>query len=653
MRLMIATVLLLSGAPLAAQIATPERPVTEPQSLNSPVNPEARAVPLEDIGNSRNVGSVTWSADGKYVFVSTNLTGRYNIWRTDAAGSWPLQITQSDESQGGLAASRDGKWLYFTQDQGGNEYFDLYRVPTSGGSVERVTNTPEISERALVPGGADGLIALSVKKQGEAQSNLAVLGTDGTVRVLTAEADPDFEWSPRLWADGGKTIYANREKVDSTTTEVWRVDVASGATTKMLAEKDTIFRVMDVSADGAWLAVTTDVTIGRPRAGLYNPATRQWKWPKPIVWDQSAIRFTRDGKALLVENSEDMRTILVRHDIATGAETPLKLPAGLNFTTGNDARSPDGRSLLVVNMAANVTGELNRHDLTDDSVTPLTRLAVASLQPEALAASQMVTYKSFDGTLISALVTMPANLKRDGGNPAIVLPHGGPTGKTDDYFDEIAAALASRGYIIIAPNFRGSTGYGKDFQAANYNDLGGGDLKDVIAAKQFLVQSGYVDPNRTGIFGGSYGGFMTLMAIGKAPDEFAAAVQFFGIINWRTMYRDMDEVLKAYLRSLMGTPEENPEGYDRASPLSYIANAKAPLLTIQGENDIRVPRGQAQEVNDILKAKGSTVETVYYPAEGHGFRKRENQLDSLSRTVDWFDRYLKPQTAQSTRAASQ
>lgn len=646
MRSIIVTVLLLSASPLAAQIATPERPVTDPKAIESPINPEARAVPLEDIGNSRSVGGVTWSADGEHVFLSTNLTGRYNIWRVDADGGWPLQMTQSDDSQGGLAASRDGKWLYFTQDNGGDEYYDLYRVPTSGGAVERVTATPDLSERAMVPGGTDGRIALSVKKKSEAQSNLAVLSPDGTVRVLTAEGDPDFEWSPRLWADGGQTIFANREKIDATTTEIWRVDVASGKATKVLGQDGTIFRVMDVSADGEWLAVTTDVEIGRPRAGLFNLKTRKWRWLKPIVWDQSALRFTRDGKALLVESSDDLRSTLVRFDLATGAETALKLPTGINYTTGNDPRSPDGKSLLVVNMAANVAGELNRYDLASDTVTPITQLALASLRPEALAGSQMVTYTSFDGTRISALVTMPANLKRDGSNPAIVIPHGGPTGKTDDYFDDIAAALASRGFIIIAPNFRGSTGYGKAFQAANYDDMGGGDLTDVIAAKQFLVQSGYVDPKRVGIFGGSYGGFMTLMAIGKAPDEFAAGVQWFGIINWRTMYRDMDEVLKAYLRSLMGTPEENPEGYDRASPLTYLANAKAPLLTIQGDNDIRVPRGQAQEVDDILKAKGNTVETVFYPAEGHGFRKRENQLDSLKRTVEWFERYLKPAAAK-------
>ncbi|MFO6447189.1 alpha/beta fold hydrolase [Erythrobacter sp. NE805] len=632
-------------APLAAQIATPERPVTDPKTLTSPVNPEARAVPLEDIGSSRTAASVAWSVDGEHIFLSTNLTGRFNIWRTDAAGSWPLQLTQSDEAQGGLAASPDGKWLYFQQDKGGNEYHDIYRVPVGGGAVEQITRTPDIAERGLVPGGAGGLMALSVKNRNDGQANLAVLAPDGTVRVLTREADPAFAWAPQVWADDGKTIYANREKVDSSTSEVWRVDVATGKATRVLGAEGTIFALADVSPDGEWLAVTTDTAIGRARAGLYNLASGRWTWLKPTPWEQSAIRFTRDGTALLVESSDDMRTALERYDLATGAQTPLKLPAGLNFASGRDARSPDGRALLVTNMGANVAGEISRYDLATGSLSRVTNLAVASLRPEALATSQMVTYKSFDGTLISALVTMPANLKRDGSNPAIVFPHGGPTGQSVDSFSPYAAALASRGYVVIQPNFRGSTGYGKAFQAANYDDLGGGDLKDTIEAKRFLVASGYVDPQRVGIFGGSYGGFMTLMAIGKAPDEFAAAVQWFGIINWRSMYRDQDEFTKSYQRTLMGTPEDNPEGYDRASPLTYLARAKAPLLSLQGENDIRVPRGQAQEVADILAAKGNVVETVFYPAEGHGFRKRENQIDSLRRTVEWFDTHLKPQPA--------
>ena len=295
---------------------------------------------------------------------------------------------------------------------------------------------------------------------------------------------------------------------------------------------------------------------------------------------------------------------------------------------------------------ADSPANLYLYDLAAGTARPATQLAIASLQPAALPKSDVVTYKSFDGTLISAIVTMPANLKRDGSNPAIVLPHGGPTGQAQDGYSRYATAFASRGYVVIQPNFRGSTGYGKAFQDGNVKDLGGADLKDTVAAKHFLVDSGYVDAKRVGIFGGSYGGFMTLMAIGRAPDEFAAAVQWFGIINWRTMYRDQDEELKAYQRSLLGTPESDPKVYDAASPLTYIRAAKAPLLTIQGENDIRVPRGQAQDVHDILKAKGNVVETIFYPAEGHGFQKKENQLDTLTRTVAWFDTYLKPSSAR-------
>ena len=131
--------------------------------------------------------------------------------------------------------------------------------------------------------------------------------------------------------------------------------------------------------------------------------------------------------------------------------------------------------------------------------------------------SQIVHYKSFDGKIITALLWVPFNLKRDGSSPALVLPHGGPTGQMVDSRNTKVAALTSRGYICIAPNPCGSTGYGLDFQKANFQDLGGGDLKDAIAGVEFLKATGYVDPSKIGITGGSYGGFLTLMAIGKAP----------------------------------------------------------------------------------------------------------------------------------------
>ncbi|HEY0564752.1 MAG TPA: S9 family peptidase, partial [Terriglobales bacterium] len=255
--------------------------------------------------------------------------------------------------------------------------------------------------------------------------------------------------------------------------------------------------------------------------------------------------------------------------------------------------------------------------------------------------SQIVHYKTFDGKMISALLWMPFNLKRDGSNPAVVLPHGGPTGQTVDSFSSGALALASRGYICIAPNVRGSTGYGFAFQKANYQDLGEGDLKDELAGVDFLKATGYVDAKKVGIAGGSYGGFMTLMAIGKAPDVWGAAVEEYGIIDWMTMVEHSDPYLQQYIKSLLGDPVKDKGVYEAASPIKYIRDEKAPLLVLQGENDIRVPKEEAEQVVKILQQAGKTVDAKYYPAEGHGFEKRENQIDALTRLVGWFDKYLK------------
>src|SRR5947209_19519045 len=141
---------LLFAAPTFAAIPTPTRPVTDPRSIVSPADPQAAPVPIDDLVFSRGALDAAWSADGRQLFVSTNLTGRYNIWRMDSDGSWPVQLTQSDDNQAGFAVSPDGRTLYFTQDKGGNEQYDIYAVPTQGGAVRNLTNTPDLREPGLL-----------------------------------------------------------------------------------------------------------------------------------------------------------------------------------------------------------------------------------------------------------------------------------------------------------------------------------------------------------------------------------------------------------------------------------------------------------------------------------------------------------------------
>jgi len=633
--------LLVSTAAVAA-IATPERPITDPKSLVSPTDPQAVPVPIDDLVFSRGVGDAAWSADGRQLFVSTNLTGRYNIWRMDASGSWPVQLTESDDTQSGFAVSPDGKTLYYTQDKGGNEQDDIYAVPTSGGAPRDVTNTPDIRENGLLMAPDGRAMALSTKRTGEGQINLAVMDlATGQVRPLTHEADPQWDWNAVAWTDGGKSLIANRGFVGGSAGEVWKIDVATGKATKLLGKPNVVYTASDATRDGSVVALTTNEGTHQLHGAVYAPATGAIRTLKTTAWEQSSGAISPDGRSMIVETGENGRQILELVDLPSLGEHPLAMPIGVNGTIGTQPFTPDSRRLLVLHSGGDTPGEIQAFDIASGRMTQLTHLAMASLDPEHLPKSRIVTYKSFDETLISAVVTMPFNLKRDGSNPAVVFPHGGPTGQVNDSFNRYATALASRGYVVIQPNVRGSTGYGLAFQKANYQDVGGGDLKDEIAGKKFLVDSGYVDPKRVGIFGGSYGGFMTLMAIGRTPNEFAAAVDLFGIIDWRTMWQHEDALLQAYQKSLLGSPDQYPKVYDATSPLTYIDAVKAPLLVQQGENDIRVPPGQAKQVIAALKKKGNIVDSVFYPEEGHGFYKREHQQDSLQRMVDWFDKYLK------------
>lgn len=170
---------------------------------------------------------------------------------------------------------------------------------------------------------------------------------------------------------------------------------------------------------------------------------------------------------------------------------------------------------------------------------------------------------------------------------------------------------------------KGSTGYGLAFELANHKDLGGGDLQDEVYAARFMSDTGYVSAKRIGITGGSYGGYMTLMAIGKTPGLWTAAVEEYGIINWFTMYQHEDPSLQAYQKSIIGDPVHDRKVYEDDSPITFIRQAKTPLLVLQGDNDIRVPKEEAEQIVDILEKAGTVVAAHYYPNEGHGFAKRE------------------------------
>ena len=619
----------------------PPRSLTDPMSLQSPASANAAPVPLVDFFDFKTGSDASFTPDGKSIVFSSNISGRLNLWSVPASGGAPTQISKSDDRQTGSVNTPDGR-VIFQSDKAGAEIYDLYAVPLAGGAPVNLTRSDDISETGPKLSRDGKLLAFNHRLKSEPADNVAVMDlASGAVRLLTHEASKDYSWQVVGFTADGRTLIADRADFNQTQGAVYAIDVATGVA-KALTPSTGLIVASDIRGAGDKAAVTFEVG-GARQAGLLDIASGKVTPLKADVWEQESGDFTPDGGTVVFSSNVDGRETLFGYDVATGAVRALPFPPGLNLPASPSQQgfSPDGSKMLAVHQSGNAPVDLWVADLKAGSAKPLHAFGSAALGPDRLPPSQLVHYKSADGTVISAFMWLPFNLKRDSHAPGVVYPHGGPTGQTVDRFDRTALALASRGYVVIAPNPRGSSGYGRAFQDGNLKDLGGGDLEDEVAAKRFIVASGYVDAGKVGITGGSYGGYMTLMAVGKTPTEWAAAVEQYGIIDWAHMYATEGPPLQAYQRGLLGTPDANPEIYKATSPLTFIHQERAPLLVLQGDNDMRVPRTQAEQVVATLKADGRTVDVHFYANEGHGFVKRENQIDALTRLVAWFDKYLK------------
>ncbi|MEI6459245.1 MAG: prolyl oligopeptidase family serine peptidase [Pseudomonadota bacterium] len=621
----------------------PARALTDPKSIVSPAGSGPAARPLADFFKSAASWTAVLSGDGRSLIYSSDESGRLNLWRAPLEGAGAaVQITHAEDRQFVTAATRDGRWVLFQSDVGGREMYDLYAVSPAGGKPVNLTQTPGASDTAAVVAADNRTVAFSSRLEKAPATNLAVLDlVTHKARVLTQEKDPTRMWSAVAFSSDSKTLIANNQDVTRSQGEIYRVDLATGKTSKVLVQgaKGKV-SAADLSPDGKWLAANVETAAGESNAALVELASGKMRWLKPDPWEQAAVRFSPDGQDVLVRSNVDGRDVVYLAAIAGGEAREVPLPPGLSSDWFGllPAFTPDGARLVFPHESGSEPLEYWVQDLKSGPGRPITRLS--SLETKTLPRTRIVHYPSADGTIISAVLWIPNGVARNGHARGVVYPHGGPTGQTRDGFDRTPLALADRGFFVIAPNPRGSTGYGRAFMEANKRDLGGGDLEDEVAAAKFLTDTGYVDAHRIGITGGSYGGYMTLMAIGKTPEVWSAAVDEYGIVNWVSMYAHGSPQLRLYQAALIGTPERDKDVYTKTSPLTYLGNAKAPLLVLQGDTDIRVPREESEQIVAFLKAHGRTVEGHYYAEEGHGFMKRENQIDAMQRTIAWFERYL-------------
>ncbi len=631
---------LLTAVSFAQQPATALKAVTDPKALVSTNVSDLTNYDLSKFFMTRTVGDSSWSPDGKKVVVVTNISGRHNLWVVPAAGGWPQQLTISDQRQRNPSWSPDGQWIAFQSDKDGNEQWDIFVVSPKNGDVVNLTNSPAVSEESPTWQPHGRLLAIMVRPKDSAAAEVATLDVlTHRVRKITDNTPKDRFNSDPIWSPDGKQIAYTQELATGKDSNVFVADIATGKSTNLTPHTgEHLFAASSWSPDGKTLLISSDAANGFRNIALLNVTSKQILWLTKDKWESKTGNFSHDGRQLTWTTNLDGNQNIVVYDLATKRASTLPLKAGVNSLAGSEtAFSKDGRQLLYEHSGPDSPGDLWVYTFAARPAHQLTNSMVAGLRSEDMVAPTLVRYPSRDGKFqISAFVYMPHNIIKNAQYPALVYVHGGPTSQFDNSFNPFVQYIANQGYIVIAPNYRGSRGYGKQFQQANLFDMGGGDLQDVISAAEFIKQNGYVNPKKIILTGRSYGGYLTMMGLTKAPEMWAAGVAGVPFVNWFTEVQNEDPVLREGDYATMGDPVKNKALWEDRSPVNFIQQIKAPLLILAAGNDPRCPKSEAQQVADAIRKNGGTVQLKIYEDEGHVFGRMENTLDSYKRISDFL-----------------
>jgi dipeptidyl aminopeptidase/acylaminoacyl peptidase len=649
-------------AEVAAQTLPAPQAITDPKLISSKPNAqvEPRGLTIEKLYMTRQVGRATWSPDGKSIAFVSNTSGRNNLWLVPAEGGWPVQLTVSDQRQTAPAWSPDGKWIAYQSDYDGDEQWDIFLVSPKTGKVVNLTQTREIAELNPTWSPDGRYLAYEVKPKTSAAYEIDVYDmVMREVKHLTTNTPQDKSNSGIIWSKNGKLIVYTQEQAKGTDSNIFIADVATGKSTlltphegeqryyandfALLSVKDAeTVLVTSNAANGYENIGLLDIGIGGAQGGYLLP--EKIRWLTHDKWEIRGGEFSPDGKHLTFSANVDGNEDIYLHDLATGKSTPLPIPKGVNEPWGgHSAFTKDGERLLYNHNGPTAPGDLWVYTLATGKSHQVTHSLVAGVRSEDMVEPYLVHYPSRDGKwTISAFLYVPFNMARNGQNAAIVYIHGGPTSQTVNSFNRFVQFAANQGYMVLAPNYRGSTGYGKEFQQANLFDMGGGDLQDVLAGVDWIKQTGHLDPKKIAVMGGSYGGYLSMMAVTKAPDVWAAGVPIVPFVNWFTEIENEDPVLQQSDLATMGDVVKNKALYEDRSPINFIDQIKAPLLLLAGGHDPRCPKSETQQVVDAIKKRGGTVDSKVYENEGHGFARVENQIDAYKRVADFLLAHVVP-----------
>ncbi len=583
-----------------------------------------------------------FSADGSAVLTTWDKTGVFNAYAMPLDGSEPQAITTS-QSNATFAESffpKDDRVL-FSADQGGNELDHVY-VRESDGSVRDLTPGEKV-KAAFAGWSADGSVFYVSSNERDARSfDLYAYKADGYERRMVFQNDealqiaamsPDGRWlafvKPRTSAD--TDIYVSDLQADDTAPKLVTAH-----------EGNISYQVFTFSPDSKRLIFGTDEYGEWREAWSHDLASGEKARYFVADWDVSFISFSQSGQYRVTGVNADAKTQVEVTSVKTGKA--LVLPPLPDGDIANVRFSPDDAMMAFRLTSDRAPANIFVADLRAGSVRKLTETLNPAIAPEDLVSSQVVRYESFDGLNIPSILYKPHQASADTPVPALVWVHGGPGGQSRVGYSATIQHLVNHGYAILAANNRGSSGYGKTFFHMDDKNHGEKDLQDIVYGERYLAGLDWVDGDKIGVIGGSYGGFMVAAALAFEPEVFKVGIDIFGVTNWVRTLKSIPPWWESFKESLydeMGDPATDEERHRRISPLFHADKIVRPLLVVQGANDPRVLQVESDELVAKVRANGVPVEYIVFPDEGHGFLKRANRITASNAYVAFLNKHLK------------
>lgn len=576
---------------------------------------------LLKIPNVETESGFDLSPDGSTLAYSSNPGGIWEIFLFRLDANQPAtQVTQGEGAKFAPRWAPDGSSLVYLVDLDGSENYDIYRYDLTSGKHSNLT--PETPD-AVQPGfcwSPDGQwIAFSSNRSGHF-STYIMPAAGGQARLVFDIPQPDWETS---WSPEGKWL-ATTVEAQGQDYETYLVPIEGGEPRLIEAAGEPAHaREVSWSPQGQRIAFTSDLHE-YSQVGIYNLSTKQVVWLPELDGNQETPAWSPDGKQIAFVIQHGATTSLGICELSTLRITKFQIEAGIH---AHPKFTPDGRCLLFIFEDAAHPADVWRLNLEDGSFQQITSSWPQDLEYADFGALQEVAYPGIDGRLVPALLYKPSSGSKKPA-PAVIYIHGGPNWLARAAWDPAILHMVSRGWTVLAPNYRGSTGYGRAWQLANRYDLGGGDTQDIAAGADYMVKNQLADPKRIAVTGRSYGGYLTMTSLTQFPNHWVAGSAVVPFLNWFTGHENSRKDLQHWDLENFGDPERDHDLYYQRSPFFYLDRVTVPVQFICGANDPRCPASESIQAKVALDSQGKSCELLLYPDEGHHFLKTENVIDA-------------------------